>query len=325
MLRLFKPEIYQGDKKLRNYFEGWYFKIVSEDESRVFSFIPGISLNAKDPHSFIQYIDGITGESRYVRYRIRDFFYEKDRFEVRIGCSFFSTEKMELNITEPGFTVYGEIDFRSITPFPSSIFSPGIMGWYSFVPRMECKHAVVSMNHLAHGKLKINNRVSYIKGGRGYTEKDWGTSFPSAWIWTQSNNFDDPGVSVMLSVAKIPWLGSFFMGFICFLLYEGNVILFSTYNNSKLQLNDYDDSRIIIALQNRKYKMSLEIERKKSGELLAPVKGEMSRMIKESVDSVVNVSLSEISGNVLFSGTGRRAGLEVTSNIFELLQGKVIS
>jgi hypothetical protein len=325
MLRLLKPEVYQGNKNLKQYFEGWYFKIVSEDESRVISLIPGISLNPKDPHSFIQYINGITGETRYVRYRVRDFFYEKDSFEVRIGCSYFSAEKMELNITEPGFNVYGELDFRKITPFPSSILSPGIMGWYSFVPRMECKHAVVSMNHTAHGKLKINNQVSYIKGGKSYIEKDWGQSFPAAWIWTQSNNFDDPGVSVMLSAAKIPWLGSYFMGFICFLLYDGKTYLFTTYNKSKLQLNDFDDKKIEILLQNRSHKLSFEIDRRKSGELKAPVKGEMSRMIKESVDSIIKIILSNKSGRVIYSGTGRRAGLEVTSNIFELLTGKVIS
>ena len=36
------------------------------------------------------------------------------------------------------------VTYRS---YPGTIFSPGIMGWYSFVPFMECKHGIVSINH----------------------------------------------------------------------------------------------------------------------------------------------------------------------------------
>ena len=100
MLRLFKPEIYQGNKSLKSYFEGWYFKMVSEDETKVYSFIPGISLNPSDPHAFIQFIDGITGNTEYVRYSIQDFSYDKEQFRVWVGNSFFSAEKIVLDIKE---------------------------------------------------------------------------------------------------------------------------------------------------------------------------------------------------------------------------------
>lgn len=325
MLRLFNPGIYQGNKKLKKYFEGWYFKIVSGDESRVFSFIPGVSLNPGDPHSFIQYLDGISGKSHYVRYRVKDFWYSGNSFEVKIGSSYFSEDKLELDIKEPGFRVQGEVDFKNRTRFPSNLFSPGIMGWYSFVPFMECKHGVISMNHTAHGRLKINNHVNYFRGGKSYIEKDWGVSFPAAWIWTQCNNFDDPGVSVMLSVAKIPWLGSYFMGFISFALLNGKTYLFATYNGSKLTLSNFNEKFIYMDLLHKDYALAIRIERRKSGELKAPERGVMSRMIKESVDSVVEISLKGKDGKELFTGTGRRAGLEVTSNIFELLEEKTIN
>ncbi|MFW5821015.1 MAG: tocopherol cyclase family protein, partial [Bacteroidota bacterium] len=264
-----------------------------------------------------------TGESRYLRYDHKAFRYSRNSFKVWVGDSFFSQSKMSLNINEPDFMVKGEMKYTHSADFPSSFSSPGIMGWYSFVPFMQCKHGVVSMNQFANGQISINHALIEFNNGKSYIEKDWGSSFPSAWIWLQSNNFDNPQVSVMLSVAKIPWLGSFFMGFLAFLYLEGETYLFTTYNNSKFELKDYDDNFIFIDLRKKDMFLSIKIERKKSGELMAPDKGKMNRMIKESVDSIVEVTLSDKNGKTLFSGTGRRAGLEVTSNIFELIKNGI--
>mgnify|MGYP006263712567 CR=1 FL=1 len=54
--------IFQGNKKTKKYFEGWYFKMVSEDEKAILSIIPGISLseNSSTQHAFIQIINGKT-------------------------------------------------------------------------------------------------------------------------------------------------------------------------------------------------------------------------------------------------------------------------
>ena len=45
--------IFQGNKKKKEYFEGWYFKMVAEDGSSIFSVIPGISLSndGKEQHA----------------------------------------------------------------------------------------------------------------------------------------------------------------------------------------------------------------------------------------------------------------------------------
>ena len=32
------------------------------------------------------------------------------------------------------------------------------MGWYSFVPHMECKHGIVSVNHDLKGNININGK-----------------------------------------------------------------------------------------------------------------------------------------------------------------------
>lgn len=65
-MKLFKPEVFQGNLSGKRYFEGWYFKHVSADLQQVYSFIPGVALNASHPHAFIQVINGISGETQYI-------------------------------------------------------------------------------------------------------------------------------------------------------------------------------------------------------------------------------------------------------------------
>ena len=48
------PIIFQGSLKKKNYFEGWYYKMVSADKNYSLALIPGISLNKDNSHVFIQ-------------------------------------------------------------------------------------------------------------------------------------------------------------------------------------------------------------------------------------------------------------------------------
>ncbi len=318
-MKLFHPEVFQGNLKRNNYFEGWYLKHVSQDFRHVLSFIPGISLAKNDHHAFIQVLDGVSGQSWYTRYELSRFEWNRKRFSIRIGDSFFSKECSEMNISDGNLRLSGKIEYSNIVNYPSALFSPGIMGWYSFVPFMECKHGVVSVGHDLSGNLYMNDENINFAGGRGYIEKDWGSSFPAAWIWLHSNSFKNKDTSVMLSVAKIPWLGSYFMGFLCFLYLSGRFFLFSTYNSSKIIRTSREANAIDIQINGREQDIFFHILLNRSGNLRAPQRGEMKRLIKESVDSVVNVDLKDKSGKTLFKGEGLRTGLEVTENIFEIL------
>jgi len=66
--KIFNPDWFQGNGKKKNYFEGWYFKIVSKDGKHTWAFIPGISYGGNQNHSFIQVINGMTGETWYFKY-----------------------------------------------------------------------------------------------------------------------------------------------------------------------------------------------------------------------------------------------------------------
>jgi len=319
-LKLYKPEIFQGSLRLKNYFEGWYFKQVSGSGDQVYSFIPGISLAKDDSHAFIQVINGITGDTHYVQYDLNQFSWNTERFEVKIGSSVFSSEGIQLDINSEGIKVNGQIGFSGNVPYPSSLLSPGVMGWYSFVPFMECKHGVVSVSHQLSGSLKINESLFNFGGGKGYIEKDWGTSFPKAWIWLQCNTFANSNASLMISIADIAWLGSYFLGLICFLYVDGRFNLFNTYSKSTIQKLEKQENSIHIELESRQNKLVVDVKKNLTGVLKAPQLGSMVRHIKESVDSEVSVCLLDKTGNILFTDEGHHAGLEEIDAIFGYLK-----
>ena len=111
--------------------------------------------------------------------------------------------------------IKGELQLSNLTPLKRTTLNPGIMGWYSFTPMMQCYHGIVSMHHLIDGDIEHDGKKWDYQKGVGYIEKDWGTSFPKCWFWSHCNTFDaQDKVSVFASVAHIPWMGNYFIGFI---------------------------------------------------------------------------------------------------------------
>lgn len=317
MRKILKPEIFKGSLKKNNYFEGWYFKHVSENLRDVYAIIPGISLNEDHSHSFIQVINGITGVTHYVSYPLKTFNWKSNRFLIEVGNSVFTDYYIDLDISDKDIEIKGKLEYTGITRFPVKMVSPGIMGWYAWIPFMECYHGIVSASHRIHGELHINAETVNFNGGKGYIEKNWGTSFPESWIWIQSNSFVNSDASLFISIAKIPWLGKFFIGFISFLYLDGKYYRFATYKNSKIESLARNGKEIQIRLRNHSYFLEVMVRSENTGELYAPLSGKMIRTIKESIDSRLNIKLVDKKGNVLFNGSSKRTGLEFIDRIFE--------
>ena len=47
------------------------------------------------------------------------------------------------------------------------------MGWYGYMPFMECYHGILSMHHTISGELIYNDKTIDFNEGIGYTAKDW--------------------------------------------------------------------------------------------------------------------------------------------------------
>lgn len=318
-MKIFKDEIFQGNLKSKDYFEGWYFKNISDDGKSIYSIIAGVSLHEDDKHAFIQIINGITSQTYYIRYDIKDFYYDKKLFFVTIGENQFSRDFISLNIDDEKIKIFGGINYADHVLYPKSLISPGIMGWFSYIPFMECNHGVVSVNSKTSGLLNVNGEEVIFDGGHAYMEKDWGKSFPDSWVWLQCNTFKEEGNSLFLSIANIPFIGFKFKGFISFLYSNGKFYKFSTYNCSKIIETDYNDGRLKAVLKNSKYKLEISAEMVDGGELIAPVSGKMERVIKESVLSNISFVLTDKKGAVIEKGEGKSAGLEICN--YERLLG----
>ena len=316
IIKTSRPSVFQGNLKKKRYFEGWYFKLVSADGENIFSIIPGISLSS-ERHAFIQVIDGKTGCTDYTSFHVNTFKSSRNQFEIQIGDNQFSAERISLNLSGEHFRIRGMVLFEKSVAWESTLFSPGIMGWYSWIPFMECYHDVISLDHHLKGVLNINENNIDFSSGRGYTEKDWGKSFPECWVWVQGNCFDIPGTSFMFSAAKIPWLGKFFIGHLCFLLHKGEVYKFMTWNNSVLSSLKHDINQIFISLSGKEHFLEVTVTSSISGRIKAPVFGAMERYIKESVDATISLRLTSKNGKEIFNGTSVHAGLEVVGNVFQ--------
>jgi hypothetical protein len=318
--RLYRPSVYQGPKNPKNYFEGWYFKFTDSHGDQVWSVIPGVSFS-KDTHSFIQVIEAKSDRTWYRRYPIEAFSYNQKTFNVRLGGNEFSEQKVSLDIDTEDLIVKGEIAFGDTHPFPVRLFAPGIMGWYAYVPFMECYHGVVSMQHSLSGSLKINGSSISFNGGKGYIEKDWGKSMPTDWIWMQSNHFNsNKDASFMLSLARIPWLKGHFPGFLSFLHLDGRIYRFATYNRSNVVSLKVLPEFVSVVLKNKNHQLTVEAIRMEGSVLKAPRHGNMDREIKESILSRVNLELKDRHGNIKFKDMGRFAGLEIVGDMEQYYQ-----
>lgn len=322
--KIWTPGIFQGGNRNRKYFEGWYYKIVDEREKHIYAIIPGISISEDmvSSHAFIQIIDGVSMDSSYFKYDIKDFWFSKKTFEINIGQNHFTDKSMILNIDSEKGRIKGNLCFENQVGWPVGLISPGAMGWYRFVPFMECYHGIISMDHSIKGYINVNGLPLDFNDGRGYIEKDWGRSFPSSWIWLQSNHFENADISVTASVARIPWIGKDFVGFIAGLWINERLYRFTSYTGAKLKVCELNNKRILISLEDRNFRLDIAATRSDTVKLASPQNGLMNGKVDESISAVVECSFYKISegkSKLFFSGRGRNTGLEVMGDMDEII------
>jgi tocopherol cyclase len=319
---IWRPAMYHGHGKNSNYFEGWYFKFVDAAEQHVHAVIPGVFLgrDRSTSHAFVQVLDGLSGHSTYHRYALDQFAASDWEFDLRVGPNHFRVDAISIDLADPDRTLRGELEFDGLTPWPVTLTSPGIMGPYAFAPFMECYHGVLGFDHAVRGSLVMNGETVNFDGGRGYIEKDWGQAFPQAWIWGQSNHFEQPGTSITISVATVPWLGKPFRGFIVGLWHNRQLYRFTKYNGSKITNLRLTDTHVILHTVNRTHRLELEAARSEGGLLHAPYRSEMLQRVTESLTATIAVKLIELqSERVVFESVGRHAGLEINGEIQQIL------
>lgn len=286
----------------------WYYKNIYHQKG--ISFIPGINISDSEPKAFIQIIT--TNMSYFVNYNIKDFKFNYNPFSIKIGNNSFTNEDININIEDKSqkLKIYGNIKYSNSKNINTNIFAPNIMGPFSYIPFMECNHAIISMQNTINGFITINDEIISFKDNKGYIEKDWGCSFPKSYIWCQGNNFKKVNASFMFSVADIPLKLFTFKGFICVLLIDNEEFKFTTYNNAKLVECDIKEESFNITLKRDIFFLNIKSKYNNGLKLSAPVKGKMSKDIFESISTSITVTLKK-EKEIIFSDTSNMCGLEI--------------
>ena len=316
-----KPEVFHGNHKKRPYFEGWYHKM-SLENGKSLVLIPGMYRSAQINYetAFLMIYNGISNNFKYLKYSIDSFRCKKNSYHLELEDSFFSLEKIILKIDNDDLKMNGEIFCSDLNPWPFKLLEPGCMGWYGYLPTMECFHGILSMDHKLKGALSIDDKKISFNNGRGYIEKDWGRNFPQNWFWTQGNNFNDSTLSLSASLATIPWRSRQFTGFIIGLNTKDRMYRFTPYRNSKIIKATFNDKKFLIVVKRKN--LTLKIEStigEMCSTLYAPDKKDMVPKVDEYLDS--NVSIQLIEGeNILIRDKCSNAALEIIGDMKVLLK-----
>ncbi len=313
---LIHPEYFQGKHKKNHYFEGWYYKFVSQDEKDTIAFIPGVSINKSDQHAFIQVFishheeNNVNLTTHYFRFAYEDFTYNEKDFWIKIGPNYFSKNKVEISLEQKDISISGSLEMSQLSPIQRSLLSPNIMGIFGYLSFMECYHGIVSMSHKLHGSLNVNDKTIVFDESKGYIEKDWGRSFPNSYVWLQSNHFENKETSFMFSYASIPFLGLHFNGLIANLIYNNKEYRFATYNRAKILKEAVKQGIVYYALKKGKYVLEIEAHSTAHINLVSPRNGQMIEQIKEGLSGYIKLKLI-YKRQVVFQDTGYHAGIEI--------------
>lgn len=261
---------FHGSRKKHSYFEGWYLK--QQNSGETLALIPAYHISRKgEPSASLQII---TDEAAYcIPFEAEEFQADPRRFCVQIAGNTFCEKGVLLNLHTKDVSLTGKLRFGPLTPLLSDIMGP-----FRFVPFLQCRHSVLSLTHRVNGFVELNGKRFLFENGTGYIEGDRGASFPSSYLWTQCNWYEQGPCSVMLSVASIPFLGASFTGCICSVYYGGREYRLATYQGAKVLRWVKDEA--IVAQGSRLLQVNL-LEQN-AHNLRAPSRGAMSRTIRES-------------------------------------------
>lgn len=351
------------------YFEGWYYKLVTADRSQVLSVVPGLIVGRRDSdgacvgEAFVMIVDATSHPGAAHLYRqspaafrawhnadaAADGAWNATGFKVGEHANFrrdglhIELDPSTAAAAEAGRAraprIVGGVELTAHHPWPSTFLSPDAMGWFSWIPVMQCKHGVITMKStISSGSFDVGGVTVDFTGGSAYVEKDWGSGFPKSWLWIQTHDFAAPDTSLFVSVAHIPWFNWEFPGFIIGFQIEGRLHRFATYTGAvieKMSATAFPDGGndngevVVVYLQVRDSTYTMYVNANVrlmdgAGEngfnglaplLFGPVDGTMQRYVREALNGDVRVLLADTAtGRVLFAAEGGNAGVEVIGN-----------
>lgn len=275
----------------QDYFKGLYFKC--NNENKTIAFIPAFHQSNHEKTASLQVI---TDDAAF-NIPFQSLQYRGNPLAVKIGENVFSEKGIRLQIKNDNISANGALHFHDISPIQYDIMGP-----FKFVPLMQCRHSVYSMQHRINGQIIVNGQQYVFQNGIGYIEGDCGSSFPKEYIWTQCH-FNNG--SLMLSVADIPMFEFHFTGIIGVVLLNGKEHRIATYLGAKVKRNDKNT----VTVKQGDFQLTARLLQKNSQPLAAPSHGLMNRTIHESASCKAYYRFS-CKNEILCEFTSDRASFE---------------
>lgn len=290
------------------FFEGWYLRQTFEDSSLNFSVIFGIHKEREKREAFIQLIHYTLG-SFYFAYPYESFSYQKNPLYIQIEENYFSEKELVLNIQKEKIQIHINFMFSSWKDIKRTWYAPTIMGPFSYLKKLECYHEIVSLSHNVKGRYQINDLKYLDIQGRGYIEKDFGTSFPKSYLWCQCHTFENKNTNLFLSIATVPIGKLNIKGHIAILDFNQEEIRFATYLASKAKYQVQEDL-IIAELTSSKYRLQVTLQPNHAYELIAPKNSAMNHKMKESIETNIKIALFQ-DGKLIYQDNALGAAMEL--------------
>lgn len=286
---------FQG-KKSSNYFEGWYTRILDENNGINYAVIFAVTYYENDPHAFIQIFDQNKKTNVYLRY-------PAESFKAHDGVVFIEENRLSLDTLKIQSNDY-DIDVNM--SHHDLLNQKSAMGFLEKMP-LECYQEVLYLNAQVKGTLKANNEF-YIIDGFSYMEKTYGKNFPKRWFWLQAYH-QETAFSFTLAGGSVPTLFFYKFGFFIIIKYLGKEYAFGTYNFARLKVSKTGD-HVYFVIKKGSYKVMITALSKDAVKLVGPSKGGFMNLdVYESINSFMTIKFYKHK-NLIYEGEFKHSGFE---------------
>ena len=110
--------------------------------------------------------------------------------------------------------------------------------------------------------------------------------------------------------------------FIIGLWHADHLYRFATYTGARIEKLKLFADHVEWVVRSRHHRLEMSATRAQGGLLLGPTRLEMGKRVNETLLSTIEVRLSAISGDQIFTGKGRNGGLEAHGDLDRLLTMK---
>ncbi|GEK89971.1 tocopherol cyclase family protein [Alkalibacterium putridalgicola] len=286
---------FKGVNAKAPYFEGWYVKTTDAAQDFSLALIPGMA-RFSETECFVQYNLFYKGKSLSgkITFPIDDFIVVSEPYSILMPLFVLSEKGVKAHIKDEENDILIDLTFGKLLPLKQDLYSPSIMGPFEYI-KMPCSHDVISMNHAVSGTVIINGEKIDLTAGDGYMEKDRGSTFPSKYVWAQSNSFEeDRDSSFFISIADIGLKFIQFTGAIG-VFHDGiKEHRFATYSGTKAEVKVSENQQeYTVCLKDSDKKLTAQVSFLVSDELIAPMNDKMDYAIKEAIKAKIILTFQE--------------------------------